>query len=456
MNSRKFWPLAAVLSTLVLSGCDIFDDDDDDVVVPEPALLRVLHASPDAPTVNILVDGAVLIADTDYKGGTGFATVDPGTYSVQVDGITPGGDVAVIGPVDVTLETENRYTVIAIGEVANIQPLIVSNEITDVTAGSARVEVVHAAPNAPSVSVYATTPGADLAGEAAVGTFAFGETLGPIEVPAGDYQIQVTLADDPASVVYDAGTVTLSDGADLMLNAVQNTGNGLSPISLIALDGTGAAELLDVNTPASLRVIHNSPDAPAVDIVVNDDFDAPLIEDLAFPDFTGFVDVPAADYNVKVTPANDAGTVVIDADLTLVAGTEYSVYAVDTLANITAQVLADDRRAIATEAKVRIVHGSPSAGNVDIFVTAPDTDITTATPTFTDIPFQAETGYVSLAEGDYTVTVTPTGTTTAAIGPANISISNGGVYTAIARDPLPGETAFGLILLDDFNAQAAD
>ncbi|MFK8051843.1 MAG: DUF4397 domain-containing protein [Woeseiaceae bacterium] len=452
--SKKFWPAIAVLSTLTLTGCDIFDDDDDDLP-PAPAALRVLHASPDAPAVNVLVDGTVSVAGADYKAGTGFGFIDAGTYSVQVDGITPAGDVTVIGPVDLSLESNIRYTVIAIGEVANIEPLIVSNEIVPVTSGNARVEVVHAAPNAPSVSVYATSPGADLTGEAPVGTFAFGETLGPVEVPSGDYQIRVTLADDPEALVYDAGTVALGGGADLLLSAVQNTGNGMAPISLIAQDANGVSELLDVNTPASLRVIHNSPDAPAVDVVVNDGFDAPLIEDLAFPDFTGFVDVPAADYNVKVTPANDAGTVVIDADLTLDAGTEYSVYAIDTLANITAQVLVDDRRIVATEAKVRIVHGSPTAGNVDIFVTAPGTDITTATPAFTDIPFQAETGYVSLAEGDYTVTVTPTGTTTAAIGPANITIANGGVYTAVARDPLPGETAFGLILLDDFNTPIA-
>ena len=45
--------------------------------------------------------------------------------------------------------------------------------------------------------------------------------------------------------------------------------------------------------------------------------------------------------------------------------------------------------------------------------------------------------------------MTPTGTKTAAIGPAAISIENGGVYTAIARDPLPGETDFGLVVLVD-------
>ena len=57
-----------------------------------------------------------------------------------------------------------------------------------------------------------------------------------------------------------------------------------------------------------------------------------------------------------------------------------------------------------------------------------------------------------MPEGDYDVTVTPAGSKTAAIGPATISIANGGIYTAIARDPLPGESTLGLILDDDFLA----
>ncbi len=74
----------------------------------------------------------------------------------------------------------------------------------------------------------------------------------------------------------------------------------------------------------------------------------------------------------------------------------------------------------------------------------------TLDPTLANVAFKANTGYLSLAAGDYDVTVTPAGSKTAAIGPATISIADGEIYTAIARDPLPGDTALGLILLDNF------
>ncbi len=457
---KRFVSAAVVMSSLTLAGCDVFDDDDDSPLV-QTSNLRVLHASSDAPAVDVLVNGAAFVSGADFKDGTALSVVESGTYTVQVNGLTPGSATAVIGPVDLTLEPNTEYTVIAIGNVAEIEPYIITAERSNVTAGNVRATVVHGAANAPTVDIYVTEPGADLAASDALGTLSFGDDpLGPVEVPADEYQISVTLEGEPASIVYQT-TAALPAGADIIVTAVDNplpSLNGAAtpsdaPISLVVLDGTGAIELFDVDAGVTFRAIHNAPSVGDVDIIINDDFDNP-VEDLPFAGFTGFVPAPAGDYNLKVTPANTPGVIAIDADVTLDIGTEYSVYAIETEDGLTTQVLVDDRRPVATQAKVRIVHGSPTAQDVDIYVTTGSADIDDVDPTFADIPYQAETGYVSLAEGSYFVTVTAAGSKTPAIGPAEIVVVNGGVYTAIARDPSgtnPNLDTLGLILLDDFN-----
>ena len=451
MKNRAYIALTAAF--LLLTGCGGSSDGPAPAVNEETqaTTIQALHASPDAPAVNLIV-GAATVPNVDYKSGTGVIELDAGTYSVQVDGIVPGGTATVIGPVDLTFAADTLYSIVAIGDLANIQPLVLEQPSTAVPAGSTRLRVVHAAPLAPPVDVYLTAPDVDLSTVMPVGSFAFSEDLGPVEVPAGEYQARVTAAGDATAVVFDSGPITLPDGANLLLSAVENTATGAAPISLVLQDGTGSAEIFDSATPADLRFVHASPDAPAVDVIVNGDFATPLVSDLLFPNFTPYVSVPPDTYNVKVTDAASQTLVPIDVDVTVDAAIRYTVLAVGELANLEPLIAADDPRRVATEAKVRIIHASPTAQNVDIYVTAPGTDINTVSPlpSLTDVPFKANTGFLSLAAGDYDVTVVPTGTKTPAIGPALISVDAGGIYTAIARDAQDGGAPLGLILVDDF------
>ncbi len=455
---RKLFPLSLAAVTLALAACGSSSSSTTPTPAEPPppasiATAQALHASPDAPPVIISFNGVPQPSETDFREGTRVLNLTAGDVEIQVDGVLPGGNATVIGPVTVPFEEDTFYRVIAVNDVANVEPIILEEPETDVPTGIVRLRVLHAALMAPEVDVYLTSPGADLTASAPVGTFEFRGDLGPAEVTAGDYQIRVTVAGDPAAVAFDSGTVTLDAGSNLLVAAVENTTIGASPISLVVMpaEQVDAFTLHDINTPADVRVVHASPDAPAVDVVVNDDFGAPLVVSLSFPDFTDFVSVPPDTYNVKVAPAGTQNAV-IDADLELEAAIRYSVLAVNTLgAGIEALIATDDPRRVSTAAKVRIIHGSPAAGNVDIYITAVGSDINAESPAIADVPFKANTGFLSLAEGDYDVIVTPTGSKTPAIGPATISLANGGIYTAVARDATGGGTPLGLILLDDFN-----
>lgn len=441
--------LALAVAAVALAACD--DDDPVSRSTPELAL-RVIHASPDAPRVNILVDGDAALSGVDYKEGSEFLTLDEGTYDIAVEAITPAGNAVVIDLADTALDGDTDYSVLAIGKVANgsLEALVLSSGQAAIPAGQVRARVVHAAPDAPVVDVFVTAPADSLAGATPLATLAFGEDAGPVTVPAGDYRIRIATTGPGATVVFDSGTVALPAGADLLVAAVANTTTGASPVSLVVNTGVDQFEILDAATPAAVRVGHLSPDAPAVDVVVDDDFGAPAVTGLAFPAVTGYLEIPGGDYNFKVVDSATQSLTAIDLDATLAAGTRHSVLAVNTLAAIEPLVLTDDVRSIATEARVRIVHASPAAGLVDIYVTAPGADITAATPAFADVPLKGETGFVALAPGSYDIKVTPANDPgTVAIAVDSLALAGGDVLTAIARDAAGGGGPLGLVVIDE-------
>lgn len=443
--------LTMIFGLVALAACD----SDNSPAPPDPtplAKVQVLHASPDAPAVNVLVDGTTILTDVDYKDASPIVEVTEGTHSIQVDGILPNGAVAtVFGPQDVSFTADTITTISAVGPVAI--PLDVSVETkadAGAAAGSARVFILHATsgpmgtlPVDVYVDAYAE-PNAVL-GSSMPFTFDFKGTLGPLELAAGDYQIRVTLEGE-LDPVYDSGRVTLNDGDDLTLAAVPNVSGGPAAVTLLALGAAGSSDLLDIDTPTGLRIGHMSPDTDPVDIVVNGGV---YLNDAPYPAVTDVDLLPADTYEVSITSADGGAIAFGPENLDLAAGTLYTVLATDFNANLTVDILTDDPRPVALYAKVRIIHAAPNpaAANVDIYVMAEGADINVETATLSDIPFGANTGYIPLDEGRYDVAVAPAGTKTAVIA-ETIEVFAGDVYTAIARDE-PATMGFALTIVAD-------
>lgn len=459
--------LALSAVVLALTACDSSDSGTE--LEPNPpevgsAELRIHHAAPDAPAVNVNADGEILagLEGVDYQTSSALLTVDALTYDVTVDGILPDDTTTTVIDESVALEDDMRYDVFATGLLGGegmyeFAPLIISNEISTVSDGNARLQVLHAVPQDITVDVYLTEFDADIAAEQPAATLDYSEDTGQFEVPAGDYQVTITAAGDAEAVVFQSEELTLASGADLLLAATTSAGANQSdaPIALLLADGEGSSVIYSQTAGADIRVVHAAADAPNVDVHLDEVTAEPAIADLAFGDFAGYVNLPAADYDVLVTPNGD-NTVVIEAPATLENAAQYTVMAVGELGNdtLTAAVFADENRRVATEARLRVFHASPAAGEVDIYVTADD-DISEADPAFAGINFDADdiqtTGNVPLLPGDYYVTVTPAGSKDAAIGPLMLTFAGAGIYTAVAVDSDGGGLPAELILLDDLS-----
>ncbi len=448
--------LAAGVAVLSLSAC--LDSDNDSPPFPETVVttgqVRVIHASADAPMVNIKVNGTVFnnLTNVDYQVASGLIEVNRGTYTLGVEAITPAGNADVLSRI-ASVDTDMNYNVVALGSVAagTLDMAIVPASDPAVADDMVAVQILHGAPDVPMVDIYVTAPGTDLAAAQPLATASYLDSTGLVEVASGDYQVRITLA-GTQTVAFDSGTVSLPGGENLFITAVPSIVPGDAPVQLLVAT-TGASFVInDTNTQAALRAIHAVADAPAVDIIANNALT--LFDGAPFLGVTDYANVGAGTYLVDIAADADNSVVVVDdASITLEAGKFYTAIAHNDLANIAVDLPMDMPRRVATEAKVRIFHASPAAGAVDIYVTATN-DLTGASPAFTSVPFAspdlAETGYVSLAPGEYVVTVTPTGTTDVALQTGTLSLMGGMIYTALAVDGTGGGAPVQLILADDF------
>ena len=207
-------------------------------------------------------------------------------------------------------------------------------------------------------------------------------------------------------------------------------------------------ELTAPGTTAQLRVVHASPDAPNVDVLVDN---ASVLTNVAYKTASNYLPVTSGSRNLKVRAAGST-TVVIDQNAALAQGTYYTVLATGRVASIAPIVLTDDQTNPASgDVRVRLVHASPTAGNVDIYVTTPTADIATASPTVPNVAFRAVSNYLEVPAGTYRVRITPVGTKTVAIDVNNVALAAGQVRTAVAVDAPGGGAPLSAILLADKN-----
>ncbi|MEF8841616.1 MAG: DUF4397 domain-containing protein [Haloarculaceae archaeon] len=356
-----------------------------------PARVRVAHASPDAPNVDVLVDGERVLSDVTFRSVTGYLSLEPGTYEVTITAAGDPDTVAFEGAVSVEAGTD--YTLAAIGELSEesfrVEPLVDRNR--DLPDTIAEVRVVHASPDAPNVDVT-TGHGRALAEDLSFGhvghyriLFA-GETEVAVEPASGDddpvFETTLTLEGGETYTVFAEGYLTPDD---------EPTDE---PFGLVPAAGDTRPD------SGRLRVVHASPDAPNVDVLIDDER---VLSTVHFGDVTDYLSLEPDTYRVAITAADDPDTVAFEGAVSVEAGSDYTLAAIGELSEETfrPKLLVDEGGVEPGEVGVRVLHASPDAPNVD--VTTADSRVTIVD----DLPFGDATDFVRGEPGSYTLEVKP-------------------------------------------------
>ena len=194
--------------------------------------VKVFHASPDAPNVDVLVDGGRVLENVPFGAASELLPLDVGVRNIKVN--VTGTDITAINA-DVPFEEGTDYLVVAVDKVAKISPLVLETSSEQPEAGNALVRVLHAAPSAPTVDIYVTGVGGDITNASpTVSALTFKDATTYLSVPAGTYDVFVTPT-GTKTVAIEAKGLEIKDQLVATVAALDAKGGG-APFALSVLD----------------------------------------------------------------------------------------------------------------------------------------------------------------------------------------------------------------------------
>ncbi|MCE7926748.1 MAG: DUF4397 domain-containing protein [Haliscomenobacteraceae bacterium CHB4] len=375
-----------------------------EVGAPPQARLQIIHNSP-SPTVDVYVNGGLLLDDFSFRQATPF-------LDVQADvplsiAIAPGNSTSVadaLAAFPVQFEDGKTYIATASGillDPVNPFTLILNAEARETASNSGQVDVavLHGSPGAPAVDVDAV-----FAANNVVQNLAYGEFTPYLNLNAEKYDLAVRASGSPNVVAsYRADLIALAGNAAYVF--ASGILGGTPAFGLFAALPNGTVLELQQTPTSRVQIVHNSPD-PTVDVYAGNTL---LLDDFKFRTATPFVDVPA-DRDIAVGIALPNSTSAADAFATFPVsfetGKRYTVMAAGVVGST------DKPFNLFADANARET-AAPGFTSISVFqglftplVQSLDVNERLIGTLFDNVDFGAFTPYQDLANGDYYLDVT--------------------------------------------------
>jgi hypothetical protein len=453
--------LISIIMVLALTVLTFGCDDEDSTTAPDMgkgAMLRVIHASPDAPAVDVYAEGvsSPLIANLGYGETSDYLDLDAGTYNIQLRaaGADPGTPPAFeTGNLDIA--DGAKITALAVGLLGSsdnadkFRVLPLAENFTDPGSGNAAVRIVHGSADAPTVALDVGNDGTP-----EITDFERFEETGAagVALPSGT-ALQIAIwAGSPLARVTVFTTPQLPEGGELfviatgLLSKLPREDDGFS---LLAVGPTGSIGFIKQNP--SVFALHASPNVGPVDIYASTTM---LVQNLDFGELSALVHVIPGAYTLDFKATGSQTTAASATTPSLAAGERYLAIASGFLNGSPAFQLipvGDGFSLGGTAPLVRVVHASPDAPAVDVGTVS--MDVVTAVPDFVDIDFtESSTGAgTALPLGSLDIGVAATGTT-APVATFTVTTVSGLRAFAVAAgsiaDPPVGDKGFRLVIVD--------
>jgi len=194
--------------------------------------IRVVMASPDAPPVDILIDGSEVATSIAFTNSTAYLPVKTGNR--QVAGETVRNSTTVFQQ-SVAVAASANQTLVVTGPAAKTQTVVLSDgntTSTTVATGDGSVRLVNASTRMGPADVYIVNAGTGIAGAKPVATNVdVAQSIAYQLTAIGNYEIFLT-APGTTNVFLDTGPLALTQGQYQTVVAVDESGGGFNYLVL--------------------------------------------------------------------------------------------------------------------------------------------------------------------------------------------------------------------------------
>ncbi|SDJ46683.1 DUF4397 domain-containing protein [Salimicrobium halophilum] len=182
----------------------------------DEAMVRIAHASPDAPAVDVYVNGEAVVEGAAFKDATDYLNLPAGDHEVAIYPADANGEGDPVISTTLTIEAGMAYTVAAVGMLENLA-LEVATDSMEVSDGMTKVRVGHLSPDAPTVDVGL------IGGDALFSGASFPAITDYQELEAGTYDLEIRTED--GTQVLDLSGTTLEANTVYSVFAVNTADN---------------------------------------------------------------------------------------------------------------------------------------------------------------------------------------------------------------------------------------
>ena len=286
------------------------------------ASIRLAHVSPDAGPVDVTINdtGRVLFDNVTFSNASRYAEVPGGNYTLDIRRATGNDSGPVVESFDPEVSNGTAYTVFTAGYLTPSRaPVSVSFEPITATDGlGATIRFAHVAPDVGPVSVFVN-------GQLADRSLPYSATTEYFEVPAGNRTVTVTTPN--ASEPLYQEVIGLNASTNYTVVAAGETASDGRPFDPVVLNDDADREQPNASA-ANARLFHAAPDAPPVDVTVDDTGQVPF-DGVAYGNASNYTTIPGGNYTFEAfvaTADNTGDDIATFPDEELPGGASYTLF----------------------------------------------------------------------------------------------------------------------------------